>query len=110
VQAKRRWKRYALDVPVRVIVATTDKTKLYDGRGNELSEGGMAVTAGVELKPGDEAAIEFTPPYAGSPVRVRGVVRNRKGYRYGLEFLVAGPEESEQVSRLRLMLQILSTG
>ena len=96
-------------MPVRVIVATADKTKLYDGRGNELSEGGMAVTAGVELKPGDQAAIEFTPPYSGPPIRVRGVVRNGQGYRYGVEFLAAGEDESEQVGRLRLMLQILST-
>jgi hypothetical protein len=103
----RRWRRYQLDVPVRVIVHTPDKTKLYDGRGNELSEGGMAVTAGVELKPGDEIAIEFTPPYSGSPVRVRGAVRNRAGYRYGVEFLIVTAEESEQVGRLRLMLQTL---
>ncbi|MBZ5706563.1 MAG: PilZ domain-containing protein [Acidobacteriia bacterium] len=104
----RRWRRYQLDVPVRVIVHTPDKTKLHDGRGNELSEGGMAVTAGVELKPGDEVAIEFTPPYSGSPIRVRGAVRNRAGYRYGVEFLIGTADESDQVNRLRLMLQTLS--
>jgi hypothetical protein len=32
------------------------------GRGNELNKGGMALTAGVELKPGDQTEIEFTPP------------------------------------------------
>ena len=104
----RRWRRYQLDVPIRVIVKTPEKTKLYDGRGNELSEGGLALTAGVELKPDDVVAIEFTPPYAGPPIRVRGTVRNRKGYRYGVEFLVEGAEETEQVSRLKLMLQTLS--
>lgn len=49
----RRWRRYQLDVPIRVIVCTPDMTEFYDGRGNELSEGGMTVTAGVELKPGE---------------------------------------------------------
>jgi len=62
-------------------------TKFYGGRGNELSEGGMAVTAGAELRPGREVAIEFTPPYTSVPIRVRGTVRNRTGYRYGVEFL-----------------------
>jgi hypothetical protein len=33
-------------------------------------------------------ALEFTPPYAGPPIRVRGTVRNRAGYRYGVEFLI----------------------
>jgi hypothetical protein len=79
------------------------------GRGNELSEGGLAVTAGVEMKPGDEAEIEFTPPYSGLPIRIRGVVRNRKGYRYGVEFLAGSDRESEQVDHLRTMLSVLST-
>ena len=69
-----------------------------------ISEGGMAVTAGVELKPGEDVAIEFTPPYAGDPIRVRGTVRNRTGYRYGVEFVSESAEETEQLNRLRPML------
>lgn len=53
-------------------------------------------------------ALEFTPPYADPPIRVRGTVRNRAGYRYGVEFLIENAEESEQVNRLRPMLQVLS--
>jgi len=56
VTGTRRWQRYPLDVPIRVIVDTPGKTKLYDGRGNELSQGGTAVTAGDELSPGREVA------------------------------------------------------
>ncbi len=82
---------------------------MYDGRGNELSEGGMAVTAGVELKVGREVAVEFTPPYTGIPIRVRGIVRNRTGYRYGMEFLTENAVETEQVNQLRSLLQTLST-
>ena len=103
----RRWKRCQLDVPLRVIVRNEDTTKIYDGRGNEISEGGMTITAGVELKLGDGVAVEFTPPYAGAPIRVRGVVRNRTGYRYGVEFTIENSEDSGQVNRLRPMLQTL---
>ncbi|HST10233.1 MAG TPA: PilZ domain-containing protein [Terriglobales bacterium] len=83
---RRRWPRYRLDVPIRLIVQTANKISVIVGRGNELNEGGMALTAGVELRLGDEIHIEFTPPYSGSPIRIRGVVRNRAGYRYGMEF------------------------
>lgn len=69
----------------------------------------MAVTAGVELKPGDRIEIEFTPPYSGSPIRIRGIVRNRKGYRYGMEFLAEGAQEVEPVDRLRTMLGVMSS-
>jgi hypothetical protein len=61
------------------------------------------------MKLGDEAEIEFTPPYSGLPIRIRGVVRNRKGYRYGVEFLAGSDRESEQVDHLRTMLSVLST-
>ena len=64
----------------------------------------MAVTAGDELSPGREVAFELTPPYTCVPIRVRGTVRNRTGYRYGVEFLTENPAECEQVNRLRKML------
>jgi len=100
----RRWQRHKVDVPIRVIVHRPEKTTLYDGRGNELSEGGMALTAGVELIPGDTVDIEFTPPYSGLPIRHTGIVRNRTGYRYGVEFLSDSSEDVEQTERLLDML------
>ena len=104
----RRLPRHRLDVPIRVIVHSSSKTSVFPGRGNELSEAGMALTAGVELNPGEVAEIEFTPPYSGSPIRIRGVVRNREGYRYGMEFLAASGHEMKQVDHLRSMLRIMS--
>ena len=43
------------------------------GRGNDMSEGGVLVFAGLELKTGDEVSIEFTPPFASGPVRAKGL-------------------------------------
>ncbi len=100
----RRWRRHKVDVPIRVIVHGTSKTSLFDGRGNELSEGGMALTAGVELRPGDVVDVEFTPPYSGAPIRHRGIVRNRTGYRYGIEFLSGSHRDAEQTERLLTMM------
>ena len=92
-----------------MIVHSAEKTSVFVGRGNELSEGGLALTAGVELKTGDAAEIEFTPPYSGGPIRIRGVVRNRAGYRYGMAFVAEGERETEQVDRLKTMLTVLSS-
>jgi hypothetical protein len=100
----RRWQRHKVDVPIRVIVHGSNKTSLYNGRGNELSEGGMALTAGVELLLGDMVDIEFTPPYSGLPIRHKGTVRNRTGYRYGIEFLANNNQDAEQIERLLSML------
>jgi len=99
--------RYKLDVPLRVIFHKQDATLIREGRGTEISEYGMCVMAGVELKFGEEVEIEFTLPYSGEPIRVPGAVRNRNGYRYGCEFTLDGQGERKDVSRLRQALQTL---
>ena len=104
-QNKRRAMRYKLDVPLRVILQKLTTTLIRDGRGTEISEYGMCVMAGVELKFGEEVEIEFTLPYSGEPIRVSSAVRNRVGYRYGCEFIPDGQEEQQVAARLRQVLQ-----
>ena len=105
----RRWPRWKIDVPIRAIVQRSDRVLIIEGRGTELNEGGMLVFAGVELRIGDGVNIEFTPPYQGLPIRVRCLVRNRRGYYYGVEFLVDNHEDERKVSTIRQTLQALAS-
>jgi hypothetical protein len=105
----RRWPRYQLDVPIRVIVQAQAKVAIFDGRGNSLSLGGMAMYAGTELKMGDQVAVEFTPPYSSPPVRVDAVICNRTGYYYGLKFLTATSSQQEQTARFQRQLSTLTS-
>ena len=100
----RRWTRIKLDVPIRVIYNRNSEATLINARGRELSDGGMAVFAGVELKSGQKIDIEFTPAY-GLPIRVHGLVRNQTGYFYGIEFAITCPEQEVEVARLRATLR-----
>jgi hypothetical protein len=107
-EQERRWPRYKIDVPVRAVIHKPDKTLIRDGRGTEMSQGGMCLMCqlmGVELGLGDEIEVEFTPPYSGKPIRVRSEVRNRNGYSYGVEFVPEGKDERIEVTRLRQMLK-----
>jgi hypothetical protein len=103
----RRWPRQRLDVPLRVVIHTADKTIIRDGRACELSEGGMSFAAGVELKTGDRVEIEFTPAYSGLPIRVCAVARNGNGYKYGAEFVASNNQERHEIASLRENLQTL---
>ena len=105
----RRWPRYRINVPVRVVVQRPDKTVIVSGRGMELNEGGMALFAGAELKVGQRVEIEFTPPYDGQPLRVRGVIRNRNGYNYGSEFLLLNRDDKIQSEHIRHVLQAMGS-
>jgi PilZ domain len=78
----RRWPRHQVSLPVRI--ATGDGTSTIDGLATEISRGGMAIYGGVPLEPGDLMAVEFP---TSSPVCVAGIIRNRSGFCFGLEFL-----------------------
>ena len=107
---ERRWQRHKLDLPVRLVVQRDgNTTNILDARGSEVSEGGILVFAGAELKTGDEIGVEFTPPFSSEPVRVRGIVRNRAGYKYGVEFLCNSPEEKETAEKFRNLLRLATS-
>ena len=103
----RRWPRYVINVPVRVVAKKPDKTVIATGRSIELNEGGMGVFAGVELQTGERVEVEFTPPY-GMPLRVRATVRNRNGYKYGVEFLLLSREDKMQAEQISQVLQAIA--
>jgi hypothetical protein len=104
----RRFQRLKIDLPIRVVVPLPDKTKIVEARGNDVSDNGLAVFAGVELREGDNVFIEFTPPYSSKPVRVPATVRNRRGYKYGIEFEAESEAERKMIEQFRMLLQFAS--
>lgn len=102
----RRWQRYRLNLPIRLIVTRKDSTRISDGRANDISEGGMLIFAGLELRSDDKVLIEFTPPYSSYPVRARGIVRHRRGYTYGVEFSPETAADEEDTEKLRSMMRL----
>ena len=105
----RRWPRLKIRVPVTVIVKKPNKTVYVDGRGTDLNEGVIAVFAGAELGIGEEVEISFTPPYHGEPLIARTIIRNRRGYIYGMEFVKETKDDAARVDRIRQVLKALGT-
>jgi len=102
----RRWQRYRLNLPIRLIVSRNASTRITSGRANDISEGGVLVFAGIELNAGSEVFVEFTEPYSGDPIRARGIVRHRRGYNYGLEFVTETTSDQEQANKFRALLRM----
>jgi PilZ domain-containing protein len=89
----RRWQRHPVELAVRVVPRGGDSKLAIQGRGIEISEGGMTLYAGLALKPGDFMDLEFETP---GHTRVSAIVRSRTGYCFGLEFLTPlGTETSK---------------
>ena len=82
---------------------------LVAARFHNISDDGVAVFAAVELAIDSEVQLEFTPPFNTGPLRIRAVVRNRREYIYGLEFLPRNGEEEQRLMTLKAMLLPVGT-
>ena len=100
----RRWRRSRLSVPVRVRIEKSRNVDVINTRGSQMNDGGLAVRADRELEIGDEAEFKFTPPHFYPFVRLRGVIRNHDGDRYGVEFLATSTAEERQLDLFRQIL------
>ena len=105
----RRWPRYTVDVPVRVITQGLTKGTIVQGRGSELNNGGMAVSAGTDLSIGSQVLVEFTAPRTGQPIRVRCFVRNRAEHKYGVEFITESDDDYQSVNQIETILRSLGS-
>ena len=101
----RRWHRFRFDVPVRAILQRGARELQLAGRGTGMNEGGIGLDVEAPVQLGDQVQVEFTPPYSGIKLRVRGMVRNVAGNRAGIEFLAADEGERQEVALFRRMLR-----
>lgn len=105
--ADRRWQRYHFDVPIRLVFENGNHTRVAEGRGTELNEGGLGLYAGIELEIGDHVEVELTVPFYCLALRLKGVVRNRpgNGYYYGIQFVDSDATQKGEITLLAKMLQ-----
>ena len=79
----RRWPRFHVHLPVLIAAEPGPSRVLVPGLVSEISRRGMELYGGVQRRPGELMEVEFRT----GRMRVAGVVRNRSGYCFGLEFL-----------------------
>lgn len=96
--AERQWPRFKVDFSVKIVAGTGVKT-IVQGRAQDLSEGGLGLYASIEFQEGQQVQIEFTPPFSRRLIEAVAIVRDREGYRYGLEFRKLTQQASEDLSR-----------
>jgi hypothetical protein len=86
-EKRRRSARYHIDVRVRAKVISNGVLKIVHGRGSDLSQHGMCVFLPTELGMHTTIEIEVTLPYCSQQVKLEAVVRNRRSFAYGIEFI-----------------------
>ena len=83
----RKWQRFKVDVRVKVRRSEEPDTAAVVVRSCVISEGGMSVYAPQSMEIGTSVMVEFSLPGSSRELRLRALIRNRCGFRCGMEFV-----------------------
>ncbi len=102
----RRTTRFSVEMRVRI---SPDRGGhgYWFGQANDISEFGMSLFVPTELEIGSVIRIEFTLPYCSQKLLLRGTIRNRTSFRYGIEFVYPTTMEREIILRTCKMMSAL---
>src|SRR3954451_7801075 len=103
----RRTSRFDVDMRVRVTPDKNDSAMYWFGQANDIGEFGMSLFVPTELELGMVIRIDFNLPYCSQKITLRGTVRNRSSFRYGVEFYYPTRLEREMILRACKMMAVL---
>jgi c-di-GMP-binding flagellar brake protein YcgR len=84
---RRRHPRYRADFRVTVSCLQGDDYRKVEGHCRDLSQAGIGILLAAELNAGEVVGLSFLLPGLDLAWEMRAVVRYRRGYHYGFEFL-----------------------
>jgi c-di-GMP-binding flagellar brake protein YcgR len=95
---QRRHPRFRSEFPVTVSLFSGKKHENLNAHCRDLSQGGIGVLIAAELNLGEVASLVFSLPTLPQPWNLRAVLRCRRGYQYGFEFLALSPQQSQALT------------
>jgi PilZ domain len=99
----RRAPRFPVEMRVRVLAKKTANSNWF-GQASDISEYGMALMVPTELAIGTILDIEFTLPTTRHKLLVVAEIKNRKNFRYGVEFQFPTKHQREAILKACRML------
>jgi hypothetical protein len=98
-RSARRWERHAVTIPITISLLLDGQPSKLRAQASDVSKGGLSLFITREIAIGVGLLVDFVLPYHSTPLALRGVVRTRSGFNYGIEFLSPTPEEQEIIER-----------
>jgi TonB family protein len=89
----RRFPRFAVAVPLDVVVLRSGIPSTIPGRSVDVGEGGVSAVLAGELAPGEPVGVQFKLPFVIDPVHAKAQVRYYGPFRCGLQFVAMRPEQ-----------------
>jgi|HubBroStandDraft_6_1064221.scaffolds.fasta_scaffold92050_2 hypothetical protein len=93
----RRFQRHRSDFPVRAVLLREDGYTEILGRCGDIGHGGLGAVLTEEIPKDEVLSLELSLPECDKPIVVRAIVRYRKGFLHGFEFLGLAAEQQSAV-------------
>lgn len=91
---QRRYARYRCECPVEVTLFSGDEHQRLSAHCRDLSEAGVGVLIAAELKLGEVVSLSFSLPGMPQSWDLRAVLRHRRRFHYGFEFLSLSAQQA----------------
>jgi len=95
---QRRYPRYRAEFPVTLTLLSSEGHRSLAAHCRDLAVAGIGVLVADELKVGEVVALAFALPGSDQPWLLRAVLRHRRGYHYGFEFLSVSQLQSQTLN------------
>jgi PilZ domain len=92
---RRRHPRYRADFRLTATYLDGSHYRKLEGHCRDLSEAGIGILLAVEMNNGEVVGLNFAIPGNDLVWELRAVVRYRRGYHYGFEFLSLTNDQRE---------------
>jgi c-di-GMP-binding flagellar brake protein YcgR len=102
---RRRHPRYRADFQVTATYLAGSQFRKFEGRCSDLSESGLGMLLATDISAGEVVGMSFSFPGSTTGWELRAVVRYRRGYHYGFEFLSLTTEQRESLKTYLSSLQ-----
>jgi TonB family protein len=100
---RRRYGRFAVAVPVDVVVLRSGVPSTIPGRSVEVGEGGVSAVLAGEVQPGESVGVSLQLPFVLEPVQAKAVIRHLGPMRCGIQFIAMS---AEQLTALRTWVRM----
>ena len=97
--ADRRYRRVKVDVRVKLWLDPAGEGSAVVVRSYEMGPGGMSVYAPEQIELGALVVVGFALSASEQALRFHAIVRNKRGFRYGLEFVDVSDAERAELAR-----------
>lgn len=104
---QRRWERFAVKIRTKITLNQQGETQSFFGEASDVSQGGLRLFMPREIETGVIVLMELSLPYNSQPLAVRGLIRNRSGFNYGVEFTNATKFQQDTIAQSCKALQLM---